>query len=108
MVQLLRLRYNSLSRISLATLLPQRRPNSTSSQSSPESPSAPSNTPATAVSSAQPPDVPNRKLTLAERDAAALKRFEERFGGQEATALGVLEDGKPEGLARAVRKNMFR
>lgn len=47
-------------------------------------------------------------MTSAERDAEAIRRFEERFGGQEAAALGVLTDGKPEGLAPHVRNNMFR
>ncbi|GAA5860168.1 hypothetical protein JCM1840_002798 [Sporobolomyces johnsonii] len=36
------------------------------------------------------------------------RRLEERFGGGEAAALGHLVDGKPEGLARHVKKNMFR
>ncbi|GAA5976081.1 hypothetical protein JCM21900_006746 [Sporobolomyces salmonicolor] len=36
------------------------------------------------------------------------RRLEERFGGGEAAALGNLVDGKPEGLARHVKKNMFR
>jgi hypothetical protein len=48
------------------------------------------------------------KMTLAERDAQALEAFESRFGGSETTMLGTLVDGKPEGLARSVKKNMFR
>ena len=37
-----------------------------------------------------------------------MQRFEARFGGQEQVQLGELTDGKPEGLSRAVRDNMFR
>ncbi|GAA5993913.1 hypothetical protein JCM11641_006955 [Rhodosporidiobolus odoratus] len=36
------------------------------------------------------------------------RRLEERFGGGEAAALGQLVDGKPEGLASNVKRNMFR
>ncbi|GAA5878576.1 hypothetical protein JCM8547_005017 [Rhodosporidiobolus lusitaniae] len=36
------------------------------------------------------------------------RRLEERFGGAEASALGTLVDGKPEGLASNVKRNMFR
>lgn len=41
--------------------------------------------------------------------AADYKRLlEERFGGGEAAALGQLVDGKPEGLAKHVKNNLFR
>ncbi|BGP09686.1 hypothetical protein JCM10049v2_005559 [Rhodotorula toruloides] len=41
--------------------------------------------------------------------AEAYKQLlEERFGGGDAAALGTLVDGKPEGLAPNVKRNMFR
>ncbi|GAA5889332.1 hypothetical protein JCM8208_007844 [Rhodotorula glutinis] len=36
------------------------------------------------------------------------RRLEERFGGQDASALGTLVNGQPEGLAPNVKRNMFR
>lgn len=47
-------------------------------------------------------------MSSQERDEEALRRFEERFGGVEQVALGALVDGKPEGLAKNVKNNMFR
>ncbi|BGP33676.1 hypothetical protein JCM10296v2_005480 [Rhodotorula toruloides] len=51
-----------------------------------------------------PHDRPPRK-----DPAEAYKQLlEERFGGGDAAALGTLVDGKPEGLAPNVKRNMFR
>ncbi|KAM0751023.1 hypothetical protein T439DRAFT_325183 [Meredithblackwellia eburnea MCA 4105] len=52
------------------------------------------------------PSLPPR--SQADRDADAIRALEARFGGQECTMLGILEDGKPQGLAKNVSRNMFR
>ncbi|BGP49875.1 hypothetical protein JCM10450v2_005780 [Rhodotorula kratochvilovae] len=64
-------------------------------------------------SSAASPPAQQKKPSPAPRsptDPAAdyQRRLEERFGGAEASALGTLVDGKPEGLAAHVKRNMFR
>ncbi|GAA6048345.1 hypothetical protein JCM3770_000960 [Rhodotorula araucariae] len=63
-----------------------------------------SSAPATATATKEKPAV--RSPT----DPAAdyKRRLEERFGGAEASALGTLVNGEPEGLAPHVKRNMFR
>ncbi|GAA5977227.1 hypothetical protein JCM10908_004901 [Rhodotorula pacifica] len=52
---------------------------------------------------------PPRKLRSPTDPASDYQRkLEERFGGGESAALGTLVDGKPEGLAANVKRNMFR
>ncbi|GAA6020792.1 hypothetical protein JCM11491_004653 [Sporobolomyces phaffii] len=53
--------------------------------------------------------VTRKKLRSPADPAADYQRLlEERFGGGEAAALGELVDGKPQGLAKHVKNNMFR
>ncbi|POY74488.1 hypothetical protein BMF94_2487 [Rhodotorula taiwanensis] len=86
---------------------------------SPATPSAPSRMPGTRSDTRQadaqePPadgsSSPNKPKLRSPTDPAAdyQRRLEERFGGGEAAALGQLVDGKPEGLAANVKRNMFR
>lgn len=72
------------------------------------SPIPPTSPPSPLGSDENPSQDQQPKLTQAERDQKALEAFEDRFGGAETTQLGVSVDGKPDGLARSVKKNMFR
>lgn len=49
-----------------------------------------------------------KKKTRAQLEAEYVERFEERFGGGANSQLGELVDGKPQGQARNVQRNMFR
>lgn len=72
------------------------------------------------LAAALPPRVPKnpaassppvaKALTTKERDALALARFEDKFGATSVeTQLGKLDDeGKPAGLGKFTRSNMFR
>lgn len=87
------------------------RPLSNAPSNSSKSPTSPGScTPSPSTPSPSPPDpnAKNSQTKASERDAAALEKFEERFGGRETAQLGVLEDGQPAGVARSVRKNFFR
>jgi hypothetical protein len=53
------------------------------------------------------PSAPKKK-TRAQLEAEYVERFEERFGGGSQSQLGELVDGKPQGQARNVQRNMFR
>ncbi|GAA6058843.1 hypothetical protein JCM10212_002787 [Sporobolomyces blumeae] len=62
-------------------------------------------------SPSNPPSQPSKKPRVkSPTDPAAdyQRLLEERFGGGEAAALGQLVDGKPEGLGRHTKANMFR
>ncbi|GAA5883933.1 hypothetical protein JCM16303_004706 [Sporobolomyces ruberrimus] len=56
------------------------------------------------------PSTEKKKKVRSPTDPAAdyQRLLEERFGGGEAAALGQLVDGKPEGLGRETKRNMFR
>lgn len=62
--------------------------------------------PVLAISQNDPP-APKKK-TRAQLEAEYVERFEERFGGGAQAQLGELVDGKPQGQARNVQRNMFR
>ncbi|SCV73736.1 BQ2448_6166 [Microbotryum intermedium] len=50
-----------------------------------------------------------RGPTMAEKEAEALRRLEERFGGAQEAQLGELDDhGRPRGMAKHVSGNLFR
>ncbi|GAA5853640.1 hypothetical protein JCM5353_004830 [Sporobolomyces roseus] len=56
------------------------------------------------------PSTEKKRKVRSPTDPAAdyQKLLEERFGGGESAALGQLVDGKPQGMARNVQRNMFR
>ncbi|TNY23025.1 hypothetical protein DMC30DRAFT_77267 [Rhodotorula diobovata] len=64
----------------------------------------------TLKASAPTPPSTDKPAVRSPTDPAAeyQRRLEERFGGQDASALGTLVNGQPEGLAPHVKRNMFR
>ena len=56
------------------------------------------------------PSPDKKKKVRSPTDPAAdyQRLLEERFGGGEAAALGELVDGKPQGMAKHVKNNLFR
>ncbi|GAA5913176.1 uncharacterized protein JCM6883_006549 [Sporobolomyces salmoneus] len=85
-----------------------QKPSSTKSSSSSETPQA--TLKSTAAPQVESPS-PEKKIKVrSPTDPAAdyQKRLEDRFGGGEAAALGQLVDGKPQGLAKHVKNNLFR
>ncbi|BGP56789.1 hypothetical protein JCM8202v2_004419 [Rhodotorula sphaerocarpa] len=61
------------------------------------------------VQSSKPQEASKPKLrSPTDASSEYQRKLEERFGGGESAAIGQLVDGKPEGLASNVKRNMFR
>ncbi|GAA5934499.1 uncharacterized protein JCM15063_004593 [Sporobolomyces koalae] len=110
---MLRQQYSALYRTSLISLRSVRTKstasNVTASSSSPKASPADKQPQAKLDTSAALQVETTQKVTKpADPSADYARLLEERFGGSEAAALGQLVDGKPQGMAKHVQRNMFR
>ncbi|GAA5842505.1 hypothetical protein JCM3766R1_002612 [Sporobolomyces carnicolor] len=100
-----------LTRAESTSVPPSKAPPPPSSRNAPTDQTtaqASSNTVATPQVESPSPDK-NKKVRSPTDPAADYQRLlEERFGGGEAAALGELVDGKPQGMAKHVKNNLFR
>ncbi|KWU43513.1 hypothetical protein RHOSPDRAFT_34971 [Rhodotorula sp. JG-1b] len=78
------------------------------SRNGPNNERSPSDQNASSGDSSSTPKPPRKLRSPTDPASDYQRKLEERFGGGEAAALGTLVDGKPEGLAANVKRNMFR